>query len=146
MVKLRLNFFFCCFFENAKNLGQSDDAKRRKKRGWPKKPNRRTQIELGNGVETIFDTRFRLSRPFFIKWHWFVLMEWHLPVLNFAYHLPEPRTGGFAHSYANFGGQTKVRKCWKGFLYIYVNIKDRSAPVYANFFCLSIFLAVYVIA
>ena len=24
---------FC--FENAKNLGQSDDAKRRKKRGWP---------------------------------------------------------------------------------------------------------------
>ena len=25
------------FFENAKNLGRSDDAKRRKKRGWPKK-------------------------------------------------------------------------------------------------------------
>ena len=24
-----------CFFENAKNLGQSDDAKRRRKRGWP---------------------------------------------------------------------------------------------------------------
>ena len=23
------------FFENAKNLGRSDDAKRRKKRGWP---------------------------------------------------------------------------------------------------------------
>ena len=33
--------------ENAKNLGRSDDAKWRKKRGWPKKPNRRTQIELG---------------------------------------------------------------------------------------------------
>ena len=28
-----LPFFF---FENAKNLGRSDDAKRRKKRGWPK--------------------------------------------------------------------------------------------------------------
>ena len=26
--------FFSCF-ENAKNLGRSDDAKRRKKRGWP---------------------------------------------------------------------------------------------------------------
>ena len=26
-------FFF--FFENAKTLGRSDDAKRRKKRGWP---------------------------------------------------------------------------------------------------------------
>ena len=26
-------FFF--FFENAKNLGRSDDGKRRKKRGWP---------------------------------------------------------------------------------------------------------------
>ena len=23
------------FFENAKNLGQSNDAKKRKKRGWP---------------------------------------------------------------------------------------------------------------
>ena len=23
------------FFENAKNLGRSDDAERRKKRGWP---------------------------------------------------------------------------------------------------------------
>ena len=27
---------FVLFFENAKNLGRSDDAKRRKKRGWPK--------------------------------------------------------------------------------------------------------------
>ena len=54
--------------ENAKNLGRSDDAKRRKTRGWSKKLNRRTQIEPGNGVETIFDTRFRLSRPFFVKW------------------------------------------------------------------------------
>ena len=26
---------FFHFFENAKNLGRSDDAKRRKKRGWP---------------------------------------------------------------------------------------------------------------
>ena len=25
------------FFENAKNLGQSDDAKQRKKKGWPKR-------------------------------------------------------------------------------------------------------------
>ena len=30
---LTTNFFFC--FENAKHLGRSDDAKRRKKRGWP---------------------------------------------------------------------------------------------------------------
>ena len=28
--------FFFCFFENAKNLGRSDDAKWREKRGWPK--------------------------------------------------------------------------------------------------------------
>ena len=28
-------FFFCFCFENAKKLGRSDDAKRRKKRGWP---------------------------------------------------------------------------------------------------------------
>ena len=26
---------FVFFFEDAKNLGQSDDGKRRKKRGWP---------------------------------------------------------------------------------------------------------------
>ena len=26
--------FFSFFFENAKNLGRSDDAKRRKNRGW----------------------------------------------------------------------------------------------------------------
>ena len=31
-----VSFFFFFFFENAKNLGRSDDAKRRKKRGWPK--------------------------------------------------------------------------------------------------------------
>ena len=30
------------FFENAKNLGGSDDAKRRKKRGWPK------NLEMGH--------------------------------------------------------------------------------------------------
>ena len=34
MVQLRCYFFFFCF-ENAKNLGRSNDAKRRKKRGWP---------------------------------------------------------------------------------------------------------------
>ena len=28
-------YFF--FFENAKNLGRSDDAKRRRKKGWPKR-------------------------------------------------------------------------------------------------------------
>ena len=33
MVQLRSYFFF--FFEKAKNLGRSDDAKRRNKRGWP---------------------------------------------------------------------------------------------------------------
>ena len=27
--------FFFSFFENAKNLGRSDDAKQRKKKGWP---------------------------------------------------------------------------------------------------------------
>ena len=31
------NYVVTFFFENAKNLGRSDDAKRRKKRGWPKK-------------------------------------------------------------------------------------------------------------
>ena len=40
------NYVVTLFFENAKNLGRSDDAKRRKKRGWPEKRNRRTQIEL----------------------------------------------------------------------------------------------------
>ena len=31
---------WCCFFiENAKNLGRSDDGKRRKKRGWPIRKN-----------------------------------------------------------------------------------------------------------
>ena len=29
------NLVVTFFFENAKNLGQSDDAKRRRKRGWP---------------------------------------------------------------------------------------------------------------
>ena len=29
------NYIVTLFFENAKNLGRSDDAKRRKKRGWP---------------------------------------------------------------------------------------------------------------
>ena len=29
------NYVVTFFFENAKNLGRSDDAKRRKKRGWP---------------------------------------------------------------------------------------------------------------
>ena len=33
VVSFFLFLFFC--FENAKNLGRSDDAKRRKKRGWP---------------------------------------------------------------------------------------------------------------
>ena len=31
------NYVVTFFFENAKHLGRSDDAKRRKKRGWPKK-------------------------------------------------------------------------------------------------------------
>ena len=31
------NYVVTFFFENAKNLGRSDDAIRRKKRGWPKK-------------------------------------------------------------------------------------------------------------
>ena len=29
------NYVVTFFFENAKNLGQSDDGKRREKRGWP---------------------------------------------------------------------------------------------------------------
>ena len=29
------NYVVAFFFENAKNLGQSDDGKRREKRGWP---------------------------------------------------------------------------------------------------------------
>ena len=35
-VKNGLTTSLLFFFENAKNLGRSDDAKRRKKRGWPK--------------------------------------------------------------------------------------------------------------
>ena len=34
--KKPFNYVVTFFFENAKNLGRSDDAKRRKKRGWPK--------------------------------------------------------------------------------------------------------------
>ena len=30
-----VTFFLFFFFENAKNLGRLDDAKRRNKRGWP---------------------------------------------------------------------------------------------------------------
>ena len=45
------------------------------------------------------------------------------------------------------GGKLKSESVERVFLYIYVNIGDRSAPVYAKFFCLSIFfLAVCVIA
>ena len=36
-VKNGLTTSLLFFFENAKNLGRSDDAKRRKKRGWPNK-------------------------------------------------------------------------------------------------------------
>ena len=57
--------------------------------------------------------------------------------------MPKPqRTGPFAHSYANIlggGGKLKSESVERVFLYIYVNIGDRSAPVYAKFFCLSIF-------
>ena len=35
------------FFENAKNLGRSDDAKRRKKRGWPNVDKREEVCEAG---------------------------------------------------------------------------------------------------
>ena len=35
------------FFENAKNLGRSDDAKRRKKRGWPNVDKREEVSEAG---------------------------------------------------------------------------------------------------
>ena len=31
------NYVVTFFFENAKNLGRSDDAKRRRKKGWPKR-------------------------------------------------------------------------------------------------------------
>ena len=34
-VKNGLTKSLLLFFENAKNLGRSDDAKRRRKRGWP---------------------------------------------------------------------------------------------------------------
>ena len=38
-----------------------------------------------------------------------------------------------------WGGKLKSESVERVFLYIYVNIGDRSAPVYAKFFCLSIF-------
>ena len=52
--------------------------------------------------KAIFDTSFRPSRSFSGKWNWFVQManaipEWNLPVLNFAFHLPELWTDRFAH-------------------------------------------------
>ena len=37
MVSLRRYVFFLFVFEKAKNVGRSDDDKRRKKRGWPNK-------------------------------------------------------------------------------------------------------------
>ena len=36
------------FFENARNLGRSDDSKRRKKRGWPNR--KRIEIMINNVV------------------------------------------------------------------------------------------------
>ena len=52
--------------------------------------------------KAIFDTSFRPSQSFSGKWNWFVQManaipEWNLPVLNFAFHLPELWTDRFAH-------------------------------------------------
>ena len=52
--------------------------------------------------KAIFDTCFRLSRPFFGKWNWFVQMVNAIPrrklrVLNFVYHLRKPLTDRFAH-------------------------------------------------
>ena len=52
--------------------------------------------------KAIFDTCFRLSRPFFGKWNWFVQMVNAIPgrklrVLNFVYHLRKPFTDRFAH-------------------------------------------------
>ena len=52
--------------------------------------------------KAIFDTSFRPSRMFFGKGNWFVQMVNaipvpNLPVLNFAYHLPNPWTDRFAH-------------------------------------------------
>ena len=53
-------------------------------------------------IKLIFDTSFLSSRPFFSQWNWFVQMVnaipgRNLPVLNFAYHLPKPRTDRFVH-------------------------------------------------
>ena len=52
--------------------------------------------------KAIFDSSFRPSRSFSGRWNWFVqvvnaILGRNLPVLNFAYHLPKPRTDRFAH-------------------------------------------------
>ena len=73
-------------------------------------------------------------------------MERNLPVLNFAYICPNREPAGLPIVMQIFFGKLKCESVERVFPYIYVNIKDRSAPVYANFICLSIFLAVYVIA
>ena len=51
--------------------------------------------------KAISDTCFRLSRPCFGKWNWFVQMVNAIPgrklrVLNFVYHLRKPFTARFA--------------------------------------------------
>ena len=49
MVQLSRSF---CFFENAKNLGRSDDAKQRKRRGWPNWLLMKQQLYLRDDVMT----------------------------------------------------------------------------------------------
>ena len=62
-VTMSLLFFF---FENAKNLGRSDDGKRRKKRGWPYAEK---QISL--------DRFYALHVPYFnSKWSWMLEMAY----------------------------------------------------------------------
>ena len=75
--------------------------------------------------KAIVDTSFRPSRSFFGKWNWFVQMvteiaRLHLPVLNFAYHLPKPWTDRFAPVNGKQPGSSLARptmpkKCFQEF-------------------------------
>ena len=59
MVQLRSYIFF---FENAKNVGRSDEAKRRKKRGWPSNNECKVLSVLGQ-TEQVVGKLIKLWNP-----------------------------------------------------------------------------------
>ena len=72
-------------------------------------------------VETIFDTRFRLSRPFFFKWHPLICangMTFTSPEFCLPFVQTENRP---AIVMQIFGGKLNCKSVERVFLYIYVN-------------------------